>query len=237
MLKDTAIGSVLGVAGELIVPLKSRGRVVGAVDVVVGKHDGVVGTIERKVRGVDASFNSNLRLGSGGGRLDDLLDGSLGLLDDGLRGLVDGSGSGRLLDNLLGVLLDHLRGGRRVDPDSDDLGLRRLLLDDRLGSFLLDHDRSRSRLLLDDLDSVLGDLGSLGGFVDCGGVRSLLGLGTLSDDDGDNLVDPFGLHGTLVKNVSNGAGRSQDGASADHEQRCLHDDRLRGTRRNVVNWR
>ncbi|UZP45875.1 hypothetical protein NXS19_013687 [Fusarium pseudograminearum] len=125
-------------------------------DVVVGKHDGVVGTIEGKVRGVDASFNSNLGFGSGGGRLDDLLDGSLGLLDDGLRGLVDGSGSGRLLgrllNNLLGVLLDHLGGRRRVDPDSDDLGLRRLLL----------NDRSRSRLLLDDLDSVLGDLGSLG---------------------------------------------------------------------------
>jgi hypothetical protein len=229
VLEDTTVGSVLGVAGELIVPLKSGGRVVRAVDVVVGKHDGVVGTLERKARGVDASFNSDLGLGTGGGRLDDLLDGSLSLLDNWRRGLVNRRGSGRLHNDLLSILilLNNLGGRLRVDPDSDDFRLSRLFLDDRLGSLLLDNDRSRSRsgLLLDDLDNFLGDLGSLGGLIDSCGVSSLLGLSTLSDDDGDNLVDPFGLHGTLLESVSDGAGRGQNGASADHKQRCLHDDR------------
>ena len=219
VLENATVGGVLGVTGKLVVPLKSRGGVVGTVDVVVSKHDLVVGTLEIKVRRFDASLNSDLGfelgLSLGGSRLDNLLDGGLGLLNNGFRSLVDGRGGGGLDNNDL-LLLDllNLLGRLGVGPDGND---------NRLGS-LLGLDGSGLRGHLDNLGllSLLSDLGGLGGLVD---GSSGLGLGVLGDDDGDNLVDPLGLHGTLLESVSNGAGRSQDGASADHKQRCLHSDR------------
>lgn len=109
VLENTTVGGVLGVAGKLIIPLKGRGRVVKTVDVVVGEHNSVIGTIQREVI-TAASRDLNLGLGSLGRLSDNLFDGSLGLLDD---------GCGRLIDGLLSRL--------RLGLDSNDRNLRGLL--------------------------------------------------------------------------------------------------------------
>jgi hypothetical protein len=120
VLENTTVGSVLGIACKLIIPFKGSGRVVKAVDVVVGKHNSVIGTIQREVI-TAAGRDLNLGFGNLSGLSDNLFNGSLGLLDNGGR---------RLIDLLLGRL--------RLGLDSNDRNFGSLLGGGGLAGRLLD---------------------------------------------------------------------------------------------------
>lgn len=205
MLENATVGGVLSIAGKGLVPDQIGSRVVGAVDVVVVEHDGLVVALKGQVVGTAGAA----RLLSGDG-LSLLLGGGLllGGDNDNRRLLLHGLGLGLDIGRLGG---GSLLGSRLLLGSA----AHRLL---NLGGGL----RSRLRGLLKE---------------DNGGGRRLLGLGgiALSDGDGDILIDPLSgedtLLETLLERSADGAGRGQDGASADKEHRRLHGDRYRSTRR------
>lgn len=210
MLENATVGGVLSVAGKGVVPNQIGGRVVGTVDVVVVEHDRRVVALKGQVVGAAGAA----RLLSGDG-LSLLLGGGLllGGDNDDRRLLL---GGGLRLRLRLRLDIGRLGGGSL-------LGSRLRLGSDAHG--LLDLSgglRSRLRGLLKE---------------DNGRGSRLLGRGgiALGDSDGDILIDPLGgegtLHETLLERSADGAGRGQDGASADKEHRRLHGDRYRSTRR------
>lgn len=226
MLENATFGDGLGVASQSLVPDQVGGRVVGTVDIVVVEDDRLVVKIKGEIVGaVGAARLSRgrlgLLLGGGGSRLGL----GLGLLLHRLRlglglGLDVGRlGSGRLLgggDDNSRLLLHWLGLGLDIGGLGSGLRLRstahRLL---GIGG------RLRSRLLRRKEDG--------------GGGRRLLGDIALGNSDSDILINPLGhegtLHEALLERSADGAGRGHNGASADKEQRRLHGDRYRSTRR------